>query len=46
MSNESGSQWGRSLNGSLSQRWPRDASGQPEEPVFLCRSQNLDLQDE
>ena len=46
MSNESGSQWGRSLNGSWSQRWPRDASGQPEEPVFLCRCKNLDLQDE
>lgn len=39
-------EWGRSSLGDLSQRWPRDPSGQPEEPVFLCTCKNIDLSDE
>ncbi len=46
MSNDPGAEWGRSLKDSLSERWPRDDSGNPEEPVFLCRCKNLDLQDD
>lgn len=46
MANDPRAEWGRSAAGELSERWPRDASGSPEEPVFLCRCKNLDLKDE
>ena len=35
MEKETAPEWGRGSLGDLSQRWPRDPSGQPEEPVFL-----------
>lgn len=29
----------------LPERWPKDAQGEPEEPVFLCKCSNLDMSD-
>lgn len=46
MTKDTGAEWGRTPVGSLSERWPRDASGNPEEPVFLCSCKNMDLSDE
>ncbi len=38
--------WSRSLPGGLLERWPKDASGEPEEPVLLTTAINLNLFDE
>lgn len=38
--------WTRSLSGGLYERWPKDASGEPEEPVLLTTAINLNLVDE
>ena len=38
--------WARSLSGGLYERWPKDASGEPEEPVLLTTAINLNLVDE
>lgn len=38
--------WSRSLPGGLYERWPKDASGEPEEPVLLTTAINLNLFDE
>ena len=38
--------WSRSLPGGLYERWPKDASGEPEEPVLLTTAINLNLVDE
>ncbi len=38
--------WSRSLPGGLLERWPKDASGEPEEPVLLTTAINLNLYDE
>ena len=38
--------WSRSLPGGLLERWPKDASGEPEEPVLLTTAINLKLYDE
>ena len=38
--------WSRSLPGGLYERWPKDASGEPEEPVLLATAINLNLVDE
>ena len=46
MEKEKAPEWGRGSLGDLSQRWPRDPSDQPEEPVFLCTCKNIDLSDE
>ena len=38
MEKEKDLEWGSTPIGSLSERWPRDGRGEPEEPVFLgCR---------
>ncbi len=37
--------WGRSIPGDLLERWPRDESGEPEPPVFLCHREGEDMQD-
>ena len=29
-------EWGRYLTGDLLARWPKDAQGEPEPPVYLC----------
>ena len=38
--------WGRSGAGLVSDRWPKEETGQPEEAVFLCSRGNTDLSDE
>ena len=38
--------WYRSLPGRLYERWPKDASGEPEEPVLLTTAMNNNLFDE
>ena len=38
--------WSRSLPGGLLERWPKDASGEPEEPVLLTTAINLNMVDE
>jgi hypothetical protein len=38
--------WTRSLSGGLYERWPKDASGEPEEPALLTTAINLNLVDE
>ena len=38
--------WTRSLSGGLYERWPKDPSGEPEEPVLLTTAINLNLVDE
>lgn len=40
------SKWGRAISGPILQRWPKDSSGQPEEPVFLCNCRNTNFSDE
>ncbi len=40
------SKWGRALSGSLLERWPKNESGEPEEPVFLCHCRNTNFSDE
>lgn len=39
-------EWGRKLTGDLYERWPKDAEGEPEEPVFLTHCLSLDMSDE
>lgn len=38
--------WGRSIKDRLSERWPKDEQGNPEEPVFLCRCVSNDMSDQ
>ena len=35
--------WGRHLPGDLSAKWPKDESGQPEKPVYLCHCRGTDM---
>ena len=37
--------WGREKHGGLPERWPKDDAGVSEEPVLLCRCNNLDMSD-
>ena len=39
-------EWGRKEYAELLKRWPKDANGQPEPPVFLKAEKNLDMSDE
>jgi len=45
MKQETPESWGRNMDPGLLSRWPKDASGEPEEPVFLCSAQSVDLSD-
>ena len=38
--------WGKAQRGVLLDKWPKDGSGEPEEPVWLCRCNCLDLSDQ
>lgn len=38
--------WGKSLPDDLLERWPKDDSGEYEEPVFLCNCRPQDMNDE
>lgn len=39
-------EWGRrEAAGSLLERWPKGADGQPERPVFLCHRSCVDMDD-
>lgn len=38
--------WGRSRGGALLESWPKDRSGEPEEPVLLCSCKCLDMSDQ
>lgn len=38
--------WARSEKSDIIQRWPKDESGVPEEPVLLCTCRCVDLGDE
>ena len=38
--------WGKAQRGVLLDKWPKDGSGKPEEPVWLCRCNCLDLSDQ
>lgn len=38
--------WGRTIKGELYERWPKDDTGAPEEPKWLCNCKNLDMGDE
>ena len=40
------SQWGRAEFGSLLEKWPKGADGEPEEPVRLCTCMSVDMSDE
>ena len=40
------SSWGRSVPADLLDRWPKDPSGKPMQPVFLCNCGAQDLGDE
>ena len=44
MKNKEG--WGRLIRGDLYERWPKDADGVPEEPVFLGTAVNINMFDE
>ena len=46
MNGEEQLKWGRAINGSLLERWPKDESCQPETPAFLCNCSNNDMGDE
>ena len=37
--------WGRTSDDDLPKRWPRDAGGEPEEPVFLRNCRNFGMSD-
>ena len=37
--------WGRSLPGDLTEKWPKDASGEPVAPVYLTHCTGLDMDD-
>ena len=37
---------GKNLPSNLTERWPKDPSGEPEKAVFLCNCKALDLSDE
>ena len=39
-------EWSKSLRGDLLERWPKDANGEPEEPVRLGTALNLNFFDE
>ena len=45
MNNEPTISWGRHMSPDLLSRWPKDESGAPEEPVFLCSVRSTDLSD-
>ena len=36
-------EWGRQLPGELYERWPKDESGTPEAPVYLCHCKGLNM---
>lgn len=38
--------WGSAGTGLVSDRWPKDAAGEPETPAYLCTCSNTDLSDE
>ena len=38
--------WSRAIQGELYERWPKDDSGIPEKPEWLCNCKNVDLRDE
>lgn len=39
-------EWGRAeMPGGLSERWPRDGHGEPEEPAYLATESQLDMSD-
>ena len=38
--------WGRGLYGSLLDRWPKNAAGEPEKPVSLGTIKSVDMSDE
>lgn len=44
MTENDSARWGRTLEGPLLERWPKDG-GEPEEPVFLCRCRSNDMSD-
>lgn len=37
------SEWGRSMDKALLERWPKDENGEPEKPEFLCRCISNDM---
>lgn len=39
-------EWGKQLPGELQDKWPKDSSGEFEEPVFLKHCSSTDLEDE
>lgn len=38
-------QWGGFVPGELLERWPRDESGEPEPPVYLCHCRGVDMEE-
>lgn len=38
--------WGKSDQSRLYERWPKDSRGEPEAPALLCNCKSLDLSDE
>ena len=39
------SDWGRSVDTALMERWPKDENGEPEKPEFLCRCISNNMSD-
>lgn len=38
--------WGLAPDDDIFRRWPKDESGEPEEPAFLCHCTNTNFSDE
>ena len=46
MKDESKIKWGKFMDGELLEDWPKDDSGEPEEPAYLCQRKSTDLSDQ
>ena len=45
MEGNNNAEWGRAISGPLLDRWPKSDSGEPDEPVFLCKCESVDMSD-
>ena len=43
MNGNTAPEWGRALPGDLLARWPKNAAGETEAPVYLCHCKGLDM---
>ena len=45
MEGNNSAEWGRAISDPLLDRWPKSDSGEPDEPVFLCKCESVDMSD-